>query len=322
MGGKIETGYRWDGLLSFRYKLVTGNMQPLAAGWKVQIYHANVLVVDHTFGSTRDEYCSCPESYADFKEIYKCPAQFEMLQRDFEPFKIIDLDQLAKAGELGRNGGFYNEAAVHYIIKDQKLYRKSLGTIDGFKSFSDTILHAMLRKVKLPDIEFVFDLGDWPVSKSKTNPLPIFSWCGSTSSFDIIVPTWDQIKHMYMGMGRARGDITLMIQESGKNPTWGEKIPKAFFRGRDSNESRMKAAEMSQKHPDLIDAGLTLTQYRKHDEAKWGPKAQYKSLATHSEFKYQLLLDGTVAAFRAPGLFVQDALIMKQDSGELFHFLA
>ena len=38
---------------------------------------------------------------------------------------------------------------------------------------------------------------------------------------------------MFMGMGRARGDTTLIIQESGKNPEWSSKIPKdaVFFEG-------------------------------------------------------------------------------------------
>ena len=80
---------------------------------------------------------------------------------------------------------WYNAASIHYIIKDQKLYRKSLGKIDGFKSFTDTILLSILRKITMPDVEFIFDLGDWPVSKNATDPLPIFSWCGSESTFDI-----------------------------------------------------------------------------------------------------------------------------------------
>ena len=78
-----------------------------------------------------------------------------------------------------------------------------------------------------------------------------------------------------------------------------------------------KAAELSVQHPDLIDAGLTLTQYRTHQHLKWGPKADFRTLYTHAEFKYQLLLDGTVAAFRAPGLFLQDSLIFKQRSSTL-----
>ena len=70
---------------------------------------------------------------------------------------------------------------------------------------------------------------------------------------------------------------------------------------------------MSHKYPTLIDAGLTQTMYRKHDEEKWGPRVKQKMLQTFGEYKYQLLLDGTVAAFRAPGLFLQDSLGMSYE---------
>ena len=33
--------------------------------------------------------------------------------------------------------------------------------------FMDNILHSMIRKMKLPDIEFIINLGDWPLVNSK-----------------------------------------------------------------------------------------------------------------------------------------------------------
>ena len=67
---------------------------------------------------------------------------------------------------------------------------------------------------------------------------------------------------------------------------------------------------------DLIDAGLTSTAKRSHDEEKWGPKAKFINLPKHGEYKYQILLDGTVAPFRSPALFMHNSLIFKQDSGK------
>lgn len=45
----------------------------------------------------------------------------------------------------------------------------------------------------LPDVEFFVNLGDWPLEKKdeKDNPLPIFSWCGSDLTRDIVMPTYD-----------------------------------------------------------------------------------------------------------------------------------
>ena len=48
-------------------------------------------------------------------------------------------------------------------------------------------------QVHFPDIEFFVNLGDWPLEKRKINegPTPLFSWCGSEDSRDIIMPTYD-----------------------------------------------------------------------------------------------------------------------------------
>ena len=57
------------------------------------------------------------------------------------------------------------------------------------------MLLSLLRKVELPDVEFIFNLGDWPLEDNFENPLPIFGWCGSTEQTDIPLPTWDQTKN-------------------------------------------------------------------------------------------------------------------------------
>ena len=53
------------------------------------------------------------------------------------------------------------KATIHYVIKDQQIYSKRLGSITDFKMFVDGMLHSLVRKVKIPDIEFVFNVGDW-----------------------------------------------------------------------------------------------------------------------------------------------------------------
>ena len=309
---KWEWGPTWDGSFFVRYRLTLRQMSPLRAGWKFRLFHNRVQVFEHVFGEARDEYCSCPEPIPDFKDKYKCPAEFPTLQKAFEPFKEIDLDRLLVNGEPQK---FYSRSAMYYVIKDQKLYRKSLSTMDGFKGMAESMLLSLLRKVKLPDVEFVFDLGDWPTKQEGDNPVPVFGWCASVNSPDIPLPTWDQIKHMMIGMGRARGDVTWITQESGRNPEWGKKDPRALFRGRDSNQGRLIASELSVKNPELINAGLTSTAKRTHDAAKWGPKAEFIGLPQHGQYKYQLMIDGTVAPFRAPALFLLGSLVFKQDSG-------
>ena len=55
----------------------------------------------------------------------------------------------------------------------------------------------------LPDMELVVNLGDWPLNKADRMPLfPVFSWCGSPDTRDIIWPTWDIMKSTVMGLDR------------------------------------------------------------------------------------------------------------------------
>lgn len=85
------------------------------------------------------------------------------------------------------------------MIKNNKVYRKCYGKHTGFKMFMDNILLSLTRKTVLPDIELFVNLGDWPLAK---DPFPIFSWCGSTDSYDIVMPTYDITESTLENMGR------------------------------------------------------------------------------------------------------------------------
>lgn len=69
--------------------------------------------------------------------------------------------------------------------------------------FLDKILLSLARKVKLPDVEFFANLGDWPLSTyDLPKKYPILSWCGSTSSYDITMPTYEVTDSVLENMGR------------------------------------------------------------------------------------------------------------------------
>lgn len=69
--------------------------------------------------------------------------------------------------------------------------------------FSDKILLSLTRKAKIPDLEFFVNLGDWPLSaKSMPEKYPIFSWCGSTETYDIVMPTYELTESALENMGR------------------------------------------------------------------------------------------------------------------------
>ncbi len=56
--------------------------------------------------------------------------------------------------------------------------------------------------MKLPDLEFFVNLGDWPLEKRRDGPIPIFSWCGSDDSEDIVMPTYDVTQSISETLGR------------------------------------------------------------------------------------------------------------------------
>lgn len=66
----------------------------------------------------------------------------------------------------------------------------------------DAILLSLHRKAELPDMEFFVNLGDWPLVTDKREVYPIFSWCGSTESYDIVMPTYDITESTLENMGK------------------------------------------------------------------------------------------------------------------------
>lgn len=66
----------------------------------------------------------------------------------------------------------------------------------------DGILLSLARKVFLPDMELFVNLGDWPLVSSNDKTYPIFSWCGSNDTKDIVMPTYDITVATLENMGR------------------------------------------------------------------------------------------------------------------------
>ena len=96
-----------------------------------------------------------------------------------------------------------------------QIYRKCYGEHVGFKMFSDALLISFTRKMMLPDMEFMWNLGDWPLSKKhKRHHLPIFSWCGSEDTDDIVLPTYELTESVLEMMGRISMDIFSVISQS------------------------------------------------------------------------------------------------------------
>jgi hypothetical protein len=69
----------------------------------------------------------------------------------------------------------------------------------------------------------------------------------------------------------------MLTVQANTGPKWQDKIPKAFWRGRDSRQERLDFVVMARKNPELFDAALTNFFFFPYDENKYGPKGSHVS---------------------------------------------
>ncbi|XP_074256645.1 protein O-glucosyltransferase 3 isoform X2 [Saimiri boliviensis] len=309
---------RNDGTFLMRYRMY----ETVNEGLKIEVLYGDEHVARSPYilkGPVYHEYCECPENPQAWQKTLSCPTKEPQIAKDFASFPRINLQQMLN--EVPKRFGDERGAVVHYTILNNHIYRRSLGKYTDFKMFSDEILLSLTRKVLLPDLEFYVNLGDWPLEHRKVNgtpsPIPIISWCGSLDSRDIVLPTYD-ITHSTLEAMRGVTNDLLSIQGN-TGPSWINKTERAFFRGRDSREERLQLVQLSKKNPQLLDAGITGYFFFQEKEKELG-KAKLMGFFDFFKYKYQVNVDGTVAAYRYPYLMLGDSLVLKQDSPYYEHF--
>lgn len=268
------------------------------------------------------EKCYCPQKLSEFVEAAECPLFEDQIKKDLTAFRNLNYTKIRRSllDQFG-NAPASSVAVCQYLVKENQVYRQCFGEHVGFKMFMDSLLLSLVRKVKLPDFEIFVNLGDWPVMKkggqSRTSgPKPIFSWCGSDDSYDIVMPTYDLTESTIDNMDRVTLDI-ISVQKH--RLSWEEKHNKAFWRGRDARKERLQLVDIARNYPDLINASLTNFFFFRDQEAKYG-KEKHISFFKFFDYKYSINIDGTVAAYRLPYLLAGDSLLMKQDSTFYEHF--
>lgn len=251
-------------------------------------------------------------SLDEWEELVGCPVSYSQIKEDLKPFQEVNFDDIISVAAKRFNQAG-SRSFCNYVIKDNKIYRKCYGQHVGFNMFMDNILHSMARKMILPDIEFIVNLGDWPLVKPTESPLlPIFSWCGSTDTADIVMPTYDMTEATLEMMGRVTLDL-LSVQSNNDIP-WSAKKSQAFWRGRDSRRERLDLIDIAKEHPHLFNTSLTNFFFFRDEEEIYGPKAKHVSFFKFFDYKYQLNIDGTVAAYRFPYLMAGTGVVLKQES--------
>ncbi|XP_017771348.1 PREDICTED: KDEL motif-containing protein 1-like [Nicrophorus vespilloides] len=307
---------RKDGSYIMRYKLYDScSYMEINVKYKDIHLAKSPYIIDNI---VHPEQCICPKwNVNEWLDNMKCAKLPKQISRDLSQFKTIDFDKLRKK-IIDKYNKPQSISLCHYVIFENKVYRTCYGKYVGFKMFMDNILLSMTRKLFLPNMEFFVNLGDWPLVNDISEKYPIMSWCGSTDSFDIIMPTYDITESTLENMGRVMLD---MLSVQGNNDrSWDEKEPVAFWRGRDSNAARLKLIEIAKDNPDMFNASLTNFFFYRDQEAKYGPKSEHISFYKFFDYKYQVSIDGTVAAYRFPYLLAGGSLVLKQKSKYYEHF--
>ncbi|XP_043254089.1 protein O-glucosyltransferase 2-like [Colletes gigas] len=299
-----------DGSFIVRYKLHT-----TCFNLKLEIkmkQHDSPILSMVSKGPVYEEECYCPNSSInDWLESLECSKNYSQIHQDLAPFVNVDFNKIRQSivQTYDRPGSV---SLCHYVIKSNKIFRICYGQHVGFKIFMDATLLSIVRKVILPDIEFFVNLGDWPLVPKGGNNYPIFSWCGSSDTKDIVMPTYDITESCLRAMEKVTLDM-LSVQGNTDTP-WEEKIEKVFWRGRDSCRERLDLIDISRKHPDLFNVSITNFFFFKDEMDKYGPGQSHISFFNFFKYKYQLNIDGTVAAYRFPYLLAGDSLVLKQNS--------
>lgn len=263
----------------------------------------------------KHEMCNCPRDFNHWLVKNQCGDVPEQVQMDLQYFRNINWAKL-RSQVIERFNKPEAISICHYVISDNRLYRKCYGEHVGFKMFTDNILLFLLRRIKFPDMEFMTNLGDWPLVREKA--VPVFSWCGSEDTYDIVMPTYDITQATLENMGRVTLD---MLSVQGNTPKqWDEREAKVFWRGRDSHPSRLKLIDIAKEHPELFNVSMTNFFFYKNKQEKYGPKSPHVSFFKFFDYKFQIGIDGTVAAYRFPYLLAGGSLIFKQTSKYYEHF--
>ncbi|XP_019854602.1 PREDICTED: KDEL motif-containing protein 1-like, partial [Amphimedon queenslandica] len=244
--------YLREGLFAVRYRL-----HREVASLSISVKYNNQHIGDspYTIGKALVDKCFCPErTVKQWLKDFKCPSSYRQVDDSLALYKSkgIKLSQLP----VRLANEFSNTHGIHYSIVNNKLYGKTFGTITDFRAMSDMILTSMLNKAQLPDMEFIVQVSDWPQDKNdpKKEPFPFFSCCGSEYYRDIVWPQYDLMRHTVQAMDRV--ELDMMWLQQGLSLPWSERIPKAFFRGRDSNKVRLDFVSKYRKKTDLFNVTL------------------------------------------------------------------
>jgi len=254
---------------------------------------------------------------------------FSSLRSDLnERYSSITFEDVNHAEKL------YGEHSRRLVIKNNVLYGRdgSDHAVVGVSKFVEDMLLKILKKVKVPDIDFVLNCSDFPqvLSRSKTTATnqrynnnnnynrpdaPVVSMCGSKIHNDIIVPTY-ALAQTVTGRRYAVGE------ETTNTPPWKQRKDRLVWRGSDSNRDRFafNLIANSKQFVEKTNVGINKMVRRAHDPVLHGPVKDTMPEYDFGTYKWIANIDGAVAAYRMPFVAALGSSIVMQESIYLEHW--
>lgn len=230
------------------------------------------------------------------------------IARDLAPWAGgIAREEVEEAARVAR--------VTRYQVVNHTLYRSD-DCMFPFRCVG--IEHFLLEVVhRLPDLEMVVNVRDWPQADKRGPKLPIFSFSKvAAQHWDILYPAWafwaggPAIGLHPRGLGR--WDLmSASITSTASGLPWEERKPLGFFRGSRTSGERDPLVLLSRRCPGIVDAQYTKNQGWKSDKDTLGkPPAEEVSLEDHCSYQYLFNYRGVAASFRLKHLFLCRSLVL------------
>ncbi|XP_065352937.1 O-glucosyltransferase rumi homolog isoform X2 [Cloeon dipterum] len=249
--------------------------------------------------AARDAYEPCPVS----DNCSSC--HLDVVRADLLPFRDGISEEMLKAAA---------QKGTKYQIIGHKVYRQKECMFPGRCSGIEHYLKKVAKK--LPDLEMVVNVRDWPQALKRFDRLPVLSFSKTSDYWDISYPAWafweggPAIQLYPRGLGRW-GELRRSLQDAAQRWPWDAKHRRAFFRGSRTSAERDALVLLSRARPDLVDAAYTKNQAWKSPKDTLGASpAEEVPLEEHCKFRYLFNLRGVAASFRFKHLFLCGSLVV------------
>lgn len=258
--------------------------------------------------------------------------------KDFEKNSITKYTIDKTFEKIQKDASDQKELFIRYRIINNKLYRyypKGQEITKREPSFEKAI-KTLTKLTDLPDIDFIcsdkdgtpefYMKDDFYITDDIKDQAPLFSRAKIKSAkYVSLIPD-------YYSVSIAWEKDCLKMLDSMKQIPWEKKFSQAFWRGGSHDKGydqgfrqrpRVIISELSKNHPDLIEAGINLTDYMQYKEVltKEGLIKPHASIEDHLNYKYLPVLDGYMCTY--PGYqwrLLSNSVCFKQDSNEVQWF--